>query len=230
MKVVLFDIDGTILWTDGAGRRAVVRALEEVYGTSIPAGLEFDGKTDPQIIRELLELAGVEPERIHGAIDAALELYLSHLAGELAGDDHHGKTFPGIAELLDALEARDDVLLGLLTGNIRQGAVAKLTAVGLVHHRFRVGAFGSDHGSRPELPAIARRRAEELLGHEVSGKDVVVIGDTPADMSCGRGIGARAIGVATGRYSVDDLKACNPFAVFADLSDTEAVLRAIMED
>jgi phosphoglycolate phosphatase-like HAD superfamily hydrolase len=218
------------LWTDGAGRRAIHRALEEHYGMTIPSGLEFDGKTDPQIVRELLEMAGIEHERIHGEMDAALQRYVSHLGVELASDDHHGKTFPGIAELLDALEARDDVLLGLLTGNVREGAVAKLTAVGLAHHRFRVGAYGSDHGSRPELPAIARRRAEELLGHEVKGRDVVVIGDTPADMGCGRGIGARAIGVATGRYSVDDLMACEPHAVFADLSDTQAVLRAILED
>lgn len=230
MKVVLFDIDGTILWTDGAGRRAVYRALEEVYETQIPAGLEFDGKTDPQIIRELMELAGVEQTRIHQHIDTAISRYVVELHQELASDDHHGKTYPGIAELLDALEARDDVLLGLLTGNVRDGAMAKLAAVGLAHHRFRVGAFGSDHAARRELPAIAKGRAEELLGHPVAGYDVVVIGDTPADMSCGLGIGARAIGVATGRYSVDDLLACNPAAVFSDLSDTKAVLQAILDD
>jgi phosphoglycolate phosphatase len=230
MKVVLFDIDGTILWTDGAGRRAVYRALEEIYETSIPEGLEFDGKTDPQIVRELMELAGVEADRIHGQMPVALRRYVSLLTTELATDDHHGKTYPGIDALLDALDARDDVLIGLLTGNIEEGAQAKLAAVGLGHHRFRVGAFGSDHASRPELPAIARGRAEEILGHPVEGRDVIVIGDTPADMGCGRGIGARAIGVATGRYSVDDLKACNPHAVFADLSDTGAVLRAILED
>lgn len=230
MKVVLFDIDGTILWTDGAGRRAVYRALEEVYETSIPEGLEFDGKTDPQIVRELMECAGVQSERIHAQLSAAIERYVSHLGTELATDDHHGKTYPGIAEILDALEQREDVLLGLLTGNVREGAMAKLSAVGLAHHRFKVGAFGSDHAARPELPAIAKRRAEELLGHPVDGRDVVVIGDTPSDMSCGRGIGARAIGVATGRYSVEDLLACDPHAVFADLSDTQAVLRSILED
>ena len=105
---------------------------------------------------------------------------------------------------------------------------AKLDAVGLARHRFKIGAFGSDHASRAELPAIARARAEALLGRAIAGEDVVVIGDTPADMSCGRGIGARAIGVATGRYSVDDLRACNAAAVFSDLSDTDAVMRAIL--
>jgi phosphoglycolate phosphatase len=228
MKVVLFDIDGTILWTDGAGRRAVYRALEEIYGTDIPTGLEFDGKTDPQIVRELMQSAGLHEERIHAQLDAAIQRYVSHLAVELSADNHHGKTYPGIAELLDALEERDDVLLGLLTGNVREGALAKLSAVGLAHHRFRVGAFGSDHAARPELPAIAKRRAEELLGVPVRGSDVVVIGDTPADMQCGLGIGARAIGVATGRYSVEALQACKPAAVFQDLSDTQAVLRAIL--
>ena len=94
--------------------------------------------------------------------------------------------------------------------------------------RFKVGAFGSDHANRPELPAIARARAEALLGRQIAGGDVVVIGDTPADIACGRGIGARAIGVATGRYSARDLLDCGAAAVFADLSDTEAVVRAIM--
>jgi phosphoglycolate phosphatase-like HAD superfamily hydrolase len=135
-----------------------------------------------------------------------------------------------VSELLHALEQRDDVILGLLTGNIHPGAHAKLSAVGIAPERFRIGAFGSDHHDRPELPEIARRRAEALLGTPVSGRDVVVIGDTPADIACGIGIGARAIGVATGRYSVEELEACNAAAVFADLSDTDAVVRAIMEE
>jgi phosphoglycolate phosphatase-like HAD superfamily hydrolase len=228
MKVVLFDIDGTLLWTDGAGRRAVNRALEDVFGTASPTGHEFDGKTDPQIVRELMRLGGIAEETIDARLDDALERYVELLHHELAGADHSDKTYPGIAPLLDALEARHDVLIGLLTGNVHDGAVAKLRAVGLARSRFKVGAFGSDHASRAELPAIARARAELLLGHAVAGEDVVVIGDTPADMSCGRGIGARAIGVATGRYSVEDLRACNAAAVFSDLSDTEAVMRAIL--
>lgn len=228
MKVVLFDIDGTLLWTDGAGRRAVHGALEETFGAPVPGEHEFDGKTDPQIVRELMRIAGVAEGTIDERLTVALLRYVELLRVELARDDHSDRTYPGIAELLDALEARDDVLLGLLTGNVRDGALAKLDAVGLAHHRFRVGAFGSDHASRPELPAIARTRAEELLGHAVRGCDIVVIGDTPADMGCGRGIGARAIGVATGRYTVEDLERCAPAAVFADLSDTEAVMRAIL--
>ena len=229
-RVVLFDIDGTILWTDGAGRRAVHGALAEVFGTPAPEGLEFDGKTDPQIVRELMQLAGMSAHEVQLRLPEALARYVELLSAELGDADHADKVFPGVTALLVALEARDDVLLGLLTGNVRGGAVAKLTAVGIAPDRFRVGAFGSDHADRPELPAIARTRAERLLGHRVAGEDVVVIGDTPADMGCGRGIGARAIGVATGRYSTDELRACNAVAVFADLSDTAAVVRAIMGD
>lgn len=227
MKVVLFDIDGTLLWTDGAGRRAIHLALGEVFGAAIPSGHEFDGKTDPQIVRELLSLAGVASDAIDARIAEALERYLECLHKELAGHDHVGKTFPGVSSLLDTLESREDVLLGLLTGNVHEGACAKLAAVGLERARFKVGAFGSDHADRPALPAIARRRAEELLGATVPGMDVVVIGDTPADMRCGLGIGARAIGVATGRYSVADLEACGTGVVFADLTDTAAVVHAI---
>jgi phosphoglycolate phosphatase-like HAD superfamily hydrolase len=135
-----------------------------------------------------------------------------------------------VRTLLDELEARDDVLLGLLTGNVHEGAKAKLAAVGIAPERFRIGAFGSDHEHRPQLPAIARERAAALLGREIPGRDVVVIGDTPADVECGREIGARAIGVATGRYSVEELRSRGAAAVFPDLSDVDAVMAAILED
>lgn len=229
MKVVLFDIDGTLLLTDGAGRRAVFRALEDVYETSVPDGIQFDGKTDPQIVRELMQLAGLTDERIDERLHQVLDRYVGLLQAELSRFDASVALMPGVTPLLEALEAREDVMLGLLTGNVRHGAAAKLDAVGIGTSRFRIGAFGSDHEKRPELPAIARARAEALLGHAVRGDDVVVIGDTPADMGCGLGIGARAIGVATGRYSVDELRACQPVAVFKDLSDTSAVLRTIVE-
>ncbi len=229
-KLVLFDIDGTILWTDGAGRRAVFGALEEQFGADLPPDHRFDGKTDPQIVRELLRHGGVSDADIDASLDQVLDRYYSLLRVELDGADHREHVFPGVHELLDELEGRDDVVLGLLTGNIEAGAHAKLAAVGIAPHRFVVGAFGSDHHDRPELPEIARRRAERKLGLPIAGRDVVVIGDTPADVACGVGIGARAIGVATGRYSVEQLRACNAAAVFADLSDTDAVVRAILGD
>ena len=120
-------------------------------------------------------------------------------------------------------------MLGLLTGNIAEGAARKLRSAGLDPSRFAVGAFGSDHEHRVELPGIARERASALLGRDVPGAACVIIGDTPSDVACGRSIGARAIAVATGHYDAATLAACDPHAVFADLSDTEAVVRAIVD-
>ena len=228
MKLVLFDIDGTILWTDGAGRRAIHRALREVFGTIGPEGHWFDGKTDRQIVRELMGLAGHADAHIDANMDELLTRYVRYLEEELRALPKRPGVFPGVAELLDALEARDDVLLGLLTGNLEGGARAKLAAAGVDFDRFRANAFGSDAEHRPLLPAIARERAEAMLGRAIPGADVVVIGDTPADVTCGREIGARAVAVATGRYSVDDLGEHAPYAAFESLADTRAVLDAIL--
>jgi len=228
MKLVLFDIDGTILLTDGAGKRAIHRALREVFGTTGPDDHQFGGKTDPQIVRELMRIDGHEDSHINDRMPELLDRYVGYLAEELAGTDAKVETMPGIHELLDALEVRDDAIVGLLTGNLVAGARTKLAAVGIDFDRFRVGAFGSDHEARGELPAVAQRRASEELGVDVGGSDVVVIGDTPADIHCGQAIGARAIAVATGFYDVDALRAHHPAAVFEDLSDTAAVIAAIM--
>lgn len=228
MRIVLFDIDGTLLWSDGAGRRAIHAALREVFGGIGPEGHRFDGKTDKQIVRELMRHEGHDDAHIDARMDALLVRYVEQLHRELRNPDHMPKRLPGVPEVLDALEARDDVTLGLLTGNVGEGAAAKLRAVGIDPSRFVVNAFGSDHEHRPELPAIAQQRAAELLGIDVPGDRVVVIGDTPADVTCGRDIGARAIGVATGRYSVDELASYGAHAVFRDLTDTDAVVQAIV--
>jgi phosphoglycolate phosphatase-like HAD superfamily hydrolase len=160
-------------------------------------------------------------------MDRLLDRYVDYLEDELSRGADGVRVMPGVPRLLDVLEARDDVVLGLLTGNLAAGARAKLAAAGLDPHRFRIGAYGSDHEVRGELPAIAQRRARDELGLDVPGADVVVIGDTPSDIACGRGIGARAIGVATGHYSVDELRRHDPMAVFADLSPTDEVVRVI---
>ena len=228
VKLVLFDLDGTILWTDGAGRRAMTGALLEVFGGHGPQSYAYDGKTDRQIVRDLMRFEGHGDSHIDDRLPTLLDLYLAKLETELRDPAHARVLLPGVGELLDALEQREDVILGLLTGNVAPGAAAKLRAVGLDPARFRVGAFGSDHEMRPELPAIAQRRAREALGLEIDAADMFVIGDTPADIECGRGAGARTIGVATGRYGVDELRAHGADVVFEDLGDTEAVLEAIL--
>jgi phosphoglycolate phosphatase-like HAD superfamily hydrolase len=227
MKLVLFDIDGTILWSDGAGRRAMTRALMTAFGTSGDASYRYDGKTDMQIVRDLMRGEGHDDASIDARMTPLLEEYVTGLHEELRSGEIHIERFDGVLELLDALEARDDRRIGLLTGNIEIGAHAKLRAVGIDPSRFSVSAFGSDHEVRGELPAIAQRRAFDQLGLRVEGVAIVIIGDTPADIDCGRAIGARPIAVATGRYSVEELAAHNPVAVFENLSDTQAVLKAI---
>jgi phosphoglycolate phosphatase-like HAD superfamily hydrolase len=228
MKVVLFDIDGTLLLSDGAGRRAIYRALREVFGSTGPADYFFDGKTDPQIVRELMRLAGHGDEHIDARMEMLFARYVEYLKEELRAPGRRPYTLPGVPELLDALENTSNVLLGLLTGNLEQGAKAKLESVGIDARRFRIGAFGSDHEQRPELPAIALARTREKLGIDVAGAALITIGDTPADLTCGKALGASAIGVATGRYSAAELARHNPLAVFDDLSDTQAVVRAIV--
>ena len=226
MKIVLFDVDGTLLWTDGAGRRAIHRALKDVLGIEHPAaGFRFDGRTDPEIVRLLAAAAG----RTHGpdVVEQVLARYVLLLQDELGREGHKTTVYPGVFAMLAALELRSDCVPGLLTGNIVDGARLKLRSGGLDIDRFRVGAFGSDHADRAELPAIAQRRAKDALGVQAAGKDVVIVGDTPSDVVCGRGIAARAIGVATGSYSVPDLIAAGAYAAFADLSETDQVLAAI---
>jgi phosphoglycolate phosphatase len=228
VKLVLFDIDGTLVWTDGAGRRAIHHALTDVFGSTGPADYRFDGKTDPQIVRDLMRFAGHADGHIDDRMQEVFALYVERLRDELLAPGYHPRVMPGVFELLDALESRPDVVLGLLTGNLAAGARAKLESVGIDPDRFRVGAYGSDQEERPLLPDVARRRLRDELGIEILGSDCVIIGDTPADLACGRAVGARAIGVATGRYSAEELRRHGPVAVFADLSDTAAVVAEIL--
>ena len=227
MKLVLFDIDGTILWSDGAGRRAMQRALMTAFGTSGSADYRYDGKTDRQIVRDLMRMEGQPDDLIDQRMQTLLADYVNGLHEELLSGETLIKRLDGVVELIDALERREDRRIGLLTGNIEVGAHAKLRAVGIDPERFIVSAYGSDHEIRGELPGIAQRRAREQLGLDVNGDAIIIIGDTPADIDCTRAIGARAIAVATGRYTVDELATHGPTAVFTDLTDTAAVMRAI---
>jgi phosphoglycolate phosphatase-like HAD superfamily hydrolase len=232
MRLILFDIDGTLLWTDGAGRRAIQRALLDEMGTAGPIDrYRFDGKTDPQIVRELLTLAGHPEAGAEARVAAVCRRYLELLEPELVRSAQATRLLPGVPELLAALaphETAGRALVGLLTGNLEGGATLKLRAAGLDPARFVVGAFGSDSGARPDLPAIAAERAAQHTGRRFTGPDVVIVGDTPDDVACGRPIGAHTVAVATGFYDVDQLHAAGAARVFAHLGDTAAVLDALL--
>jgi phosphoglycolate phosphatase-like HAD superfamily hydrolase len=225
-RIALFDIDGTLLASGGAGRRAMERALLEVYGTAGPADYAYDGKTDRQIVRELLRAEG----RADRDIDAGLPRVFTRYLQELIVESRTAPIRPlaGVLAVLDALDQRDDVVVGLLTGNIVEGAALKLGAAGIGIERFRVAAYGSDHEHRPELPRIARERAAATLGRAVPPETLVVIGDTPLDIACARAQGARAVAVATGRYAAAALAAHGADAVFDDLANVARVVDAVL--
>lgn len=232
MKLILFDIDGTLLWTDGAGRRAIHRALIEEVGTAGPIeGYRFDGKTDPQIVHELLAWAGHPDAAAPGRVEAVCRRYVELLRAELAKPAQVTRLLAGVADLLTALaphEAEDRALVGLLTGNLEAGAALKLESAGVPPARFAVGAYGSDSQRRSDLPGIAQRRAVAHIGRALPGSDVVIVGDTPEDVACGRPIGARAVAVATGHYDVAALLAAGAAHAFGSLADTAAVLDALL--
>jgi len=224
--LVLFDIDGTLLSAGGAPRRAFRRALIEHFGTDgNEATADFSGKTDPQIVYELMRRAGFDDGDIGSRIDDVFEDYVEGLARELESETRH-RLYPGVEELLRALDEDPAVVLGLVTGNVEAGAQLKLGHFGL-WNRFAVGAFGSDHRVRDELPSIAIERAEASTGVRFAGPDVIVIGDTPADVQCARAAGAMAVAVATGRPARESLAACEPDMLFESLADWREVLAAV---
>lgn len=228
-RLILFDIDGTLMSTGGAAKRAFHRALLDVYGTAGPIDdHDFSGKTDPQIARELLRLAEWEDSAIDRLLAALFEAYLAELSVELQDPGYRPVVHPGVEALLDALESHGRApLVGLLTGNVERGAALKLGSVGL-HGRFRLGAYGSDSEWRAELPALAVERARGIAGRDYRGADVVIIGDTPHDVSCGRSMGVFALAVATGSYDASALREAGADVVLEDLSDTEGVLDALL--
>jgi phosphoglycolate phosphatase-like HAD superfamily hydrolase len=232
MRLILFDIDGTLLWTDGAGRRAIHKALVDEMGTAGPIdGYRFDGKTDPQIVRELMELAGHPDSQSHERITAVCRRYVELLTAELAKPTQATRIYPGIKDLLAALEpyeAKSQAIVGLLTGNVEHGAALKLRSAGIDPARFAVGAFGSDSHARADLPAVAAERAAQRTGRRFTGAELVIVGDTPDDVACARPMRARTVGVATGSYSTAALQAAGATHVFENLGDTGAVLDALL--
>lgn len=226
MRLFLFDVDGTLVTARGAGRVAIARALASTYGVTGPVeAYDFRGKTDQRIVCDLMGAAGLEEAVIEAGLAACFAAYLAELEAML-GDGRRVTILPGVSEVVRALAARDDALVGLLTGNIEAGARVKLRPTGL-WDLFRVGAFGSDHVDRRRLPAVACERAHRLTGRRFAFEDVTIIGDTPLDVDCARACGAVAVAVATGFHPAQDLRACAPDLLLPDFSDVPATLAAL---
>ena len=220
-RLLLFDIDGTLV-LGGPAKGAFHTALVETFGTAGNIEVHnFAGKTDPQIARELLSGAGLGDEDIDAGFPGLWDRYLHHLGERLP--IHPMNVLPGVGQLLQALSGRSDVALGLLTGNIVRGAELKLRSAGLFDH-FRMGSYGSDSEIRNDLAPIALERARETWNVPFDPQATWVVGDTPADIECGKVGGTRTLGVATGRYPLEVLAAAGADAVMRDLSDTSAAV------
>jgi phosphoglycolate phosphatase-like HAD superfamily hydrolase len=216
--VLLFDIDGTLVSTGGAGRRAMVGAFASLHGKDdVFEGTSFAGMTDRAIARQ--GLRGLLAEVTEAEIDRALDTYLTLLEVELAKADGY-RVLPGVMALLESLHGMPDVAIGLGTGNVRRGAYAKL-ARGAIDGAFTFGGFGCDAEDRTELLRAGARRGAEMLGVPVDRCRVVVIGDTPKDVAAAKGIGARCIGVGTGSYTAADLTSCGAHHAFPTLEHAD---------
>jgi len=224
--LILFDIDGTILTSGGAGECALRLGFKEEFGLEENlTQIEISGRTDSGIARQVLAKHGLDPteENMHRFFEG----YLRQLERELP--TRTGRLLPGVLPLLHALSVLPQVCLGLLTGNLKRGAALKLRHYG-VHDLFQFGAFADDHHDRNQLGGFALKRAFDLHGVNFEAKRTFVLGDTPHDITCARACGAKAIAVATGSFSLEQLALHHPDALFADFSNVPAVLRALGQD
>jgi phosphoglycolate phosphatase-like HAD superfamily hydrolase len=228
MFLILFDIDGTLVLTGGAGMRAMNRACEDlVRSENAMAGVTFAGRTDWSILDDILRNHGHTLDEAR--LDELCRRYVTHLAEEIVLPGRGVKdVMPGIRELLEALAARADVRLGLLTGNFVEGARIKLEYFDLWKY-FPWGAFGGDAASRNDLVPIALARAREHGIDGIPSPQVLVVGDTPNDVECALVAGATPVAVATGSYTADQLRAAGASIVFDDLRDTDAFLKLLTE-
>jgi phosphoglycolate phosphatase-like HAD superfamily hydrolase len=219
-KLVLFDIDGTLLTSGGAGEKALRLALGDRFGVeSDLLKIQIAGRTDSGIARQIFAEQGIEgtPENLGKFFDG----YLHHLARLLP--ETPGRLLPGILQLLDKMAALPQVALGLLTGNLQAGAKLKLTHYGVWEY-FQFGAYADDHHDRNELGRFARNRAEELHGCVFQAEQIFILGDTAHDVACARAIGAKAVAIATGGCTSEELAKSNPDFLFEDLSDPDKVI------
>jgi len=220
MKLILFDIDGTLISAGGAGTRSLNKAFEEILGIKDAfKNFEMAGKTDVQIIKEGLMFAGIEPSM--SLVNEIIESYLNNLKVEINNNSKHLK--PGVKEFIEFIYYELNYPLGLLTGNLEKGARIKLEPFGL-NLFFPVGAFGSDHEDRNQLLPIAIDRFSKKFKYSIDFHQCIVIGDTPRDVACAKPYGAKVIAVATGPYSVKDLQTTDADIVVESLSETTKIL------
>jgi phosphoglycolate phosphatase-like HAD superfamily hydrolase len=226
-RLVLWDIDGTLVDSAGLGRDAFLEAFEQVTGHAPRRLVPFAGRTDMEIALDLLETAGIDhSERLLGDFEEALAEAMAARA-ELVRE--RGRPMPGVRAALERLGEQPGVTQSLLTGNIEPNAEVKLAAFDL--HTLldmEIGAYGSDHRRRGELVAVARRKAKDLRAREFEPREVVLVGDTPLDVAAAFEGGARAVGVATGPYDTRDLRESGAHVVLADLTDLDSVLEAVL--
>jgi phosphoglycolate phosphatase-like HAD superfamily hydrolase len=219
MHVCLFDIDGTLISSGGAGKAALEAALAELFGLREPLSIPLSGRTDTAILLDIFR--GYQLPETAGNFQAMRDAYLRHLPACLARCT--GSVLPGVAALLQSLRPRQDVAIGLLTGNIRAGALVKLGHFGLDDY-FAFGGFGDDHHDRDDVARAALADSHRHLGREVPRERVWVVGDTPLDVRCARAIGARAVAVVTGWHRREELLACAPDLLLDDLSAPHSLL------
>jgi phosphoglycolate phosphatase-like HAD superfamily hydrolase len=226
-RLVLWDIDGTLVDSDGLGGEAFYDAFERVTGAEVKQLVPFAGRTDLEIALDLLETAGIEhSEQLLGDFEEELARAMAERAHLLR---ERGRPFPGVREALERLGEEPGVTQSLLTGNIAANARVKLGAFGLdVLVDMEIGAYGTDDRRRGELVAVARRKALDLRGAAFDPADIVLIGDTPLDVAAAIEGGARAVGVATGPYHTDELLHSGAEAVLEDLSNLDLVLGAVL--
>ncbi len=227
-RLVLWDVDGTLVDTRGIGAAVFDRALEQVVGMTPGTRLFLSGKTDPQIAREYLELmAGEDVEQLLPIVMKALEIEVAAAAAEIV---EAGTALPGVPELLDRLSREPGVHQTLLTGNTMANAAVKVTAFGLERWLdLEIGAYGSDHADRRELVPIALDKAWRLRNLRIEPSKTWVVGDTANDLACARAGGVRCLLVATGRSTVEQLAALEPDALLPDLSDIDAATRILTD-
>jgi phosphoglycolate phosphatase-like HAD superfamily hydrolase len=225
-RLILWDVDGTLLSTDGIAAEAMRAAMREVVGDAAPmARTHYAGKTDWQIIRE--SFPSLPPEEIAERLHEFTAAYLGRLEAQREALTARSRVFAGVTQALEALGAM--ARQAPLTGNIAAVARIKLEATGLLALLdLEAGAYGDDHHHRPELVPIAAARAAARYGRPFAGRQIIVVGDTPNDILCGQANGARTVAVATGPYSLEDLLAYQPDAALPDLGDTDAVLAAVL--